>query len=241
MFHFFKRKKMEPITDWPVDMHSHLVPGVDDGCKTADESLSVLRFMRETGVKKWITTPHIFYEYYRNDSSTIEAGYQVLKNHLAEIKEDFEISFAAEYYFDEHLVKMISEKPLLTFGNQYLLVETNMLAEPHGLNEFIFQAGLKGYIVILAHPERYSYLLGNFKRLEELKDRGVLLQVNMLSYSGFYSIPAMKMAREMADLGLIDFLGSDCHNIHQASLIRDLSSDKYFRKALSSNLLNYSL
>jgi len=241
MFHFFKRKKMEPIAEWPVDMHSHLVPGVDDGCKTVEESLAVLRYMRETGVKKWITTPHIFYEYYRNDASTIEAGYQELRNHLAEKKEEFEISFAAEYYFDEHLVKMISEKPLLTFGNQYLLVETNMLAEPHGLNEFIFQAGLKGYTIILAHPERYSYLLGNFKRLEELKDRGVLLQVNMLSYSGFYSIPTMKMAREMTDLGLIDFLGSDCHNIHQASLIREISGDKYFRKALSSKLLNYSL
>ncbi|MFZ9981117.1 MAG: tyrosine-protein phosphatase [Cyclobacteriaceae bacterium] len=241
MFHFFRRKKAEPVFDWPVDMHSHLVPGVDDGCRTVEESLSILRYMREMGVKKWITTPHIFYEYYRNDPSTIEAGYLELKKHLAEVNEDFEITFAAEYYFDEHLVRMISEKPLLTFGNQYLLVETNMLSEPHGLNEFIFQAGLKGYTIILAHPERYSYMLGNFKRLEELKDRGVMLQVNMLSYSGFYSIPSMKMVREMTDLGLIDFIGSDCHNLQQATMIREASKDKYFRKTLALKLVNYSL
>lgn len=241
MFHLFKKKKPEPISAWPVDMHSHLIPGVDDGCKTPEESLAVLRYLRELGIKKWITTPHIFYEYYRNDPSTIEAGYAELKRCLEQSKEEFEISFAAEYYFDEHLVRMINEKPLLTFGNQLLLVETNMLSEPHGLDEFIFQAGLKGYTIVLAHPERYSYLLGNFKRLEELKDRGVMLQVNMLSYSGLYSIPSRKMVREMTDLGLIDLVGSDCHNLHQASMIREVSEDKYFRKALSLNLLNYTL
>lgn len=222
-------------------MHSHLIPGVDDGAKSPEDSLEILNSLRELGIKKWITTPHIFFEYYRNDPETIRKGYERLMTFIKTQKDDFDLSFAAEYYLDEHLVKTVQAKEALTFGENYLLFETTMLSEPLDLNDFIFQAGLKGYRLVMAHPERYTYLIGNFKRLEELRNKGVYLQVNMLSFLGHYSPATKKMAREMAELGLIDFIGSDCHHIGHARLFSELNADRYFRKAVSSNLLNYSL
>lgn len=241
MFHFFRKKKPETLFEWPIDMHSHLIPGVDDGAKSPEDSLTILRSLRDLGMKKWITTPHIFFEYYRNDPASIQAGYQMLRDYLAEQNEQFDVSFAAEYYLDEHLVKTVQAQEALTFGNNFLLFETTMLSEPFDLNEFIFKAGLNGYRLVMAHPERYSYLLGNFKKLEELRDKGVYLQVNMLSFLGHYSPATKKMVREMVDLGLVDFMGSDCHHVFHTKLFAELKTDRYFRKALSSDLLNYKL
>ena len=241
MFHFFRRKKNEPLADWPVDVHSHLIPGVDDGAKSPEDALAILRSLRDLGMKKWITTPHIFYEYYRNDPQTLQNGFRILQEYLSAQQEQFDISFAAEYYLDEHLFKTIETQKALTFGENFLLFETTMLSEPLDLDDFIFKAGLNGYRLVLAHPERYAYLIGNFKRLEELRDKGVYLQANMLSFLGHYSPATKKMVREMVDLRLIDFIGSDCHHVHHAQLFSELNDDRYFRKALSSNLLNYTL
>ncbi|MFZ9503301.1 MAG: tyrosine-protein phosphatase [Cyclobacteriaceae bacterium] len=229
------------MADWPVDVHSHLIPGVDDGAKSPEDALAILRSLRDLGMKKWITTPHIFYEYYRNDPQTLQNGFQILQEYLSAQQEQFDISFAAEYYLDEHLFKTVDERSALTFGENFLLFETTMLSEPLDLDEFIFKAGLNGYRLVLAHPERYAYLIGNFKRLEELRDKGVYLQVNMLSFLGHYSPATKKMVRDMVELKLIDFIGSDCHHVHHAQLFSELNSDRYFRKALSSNLLNYTL
>lgn len=241
MFHFFRKKKVDPITEWPVDMHSHLIPGVDDGAKSPVESYEILKTLRQLGMKKWVTTPHIFFEYYRNDAHSIQAGFNELVSFYKSQLDDFDISFSAEYYFDEHLQREVIEQNILTFGNRFLLFETNMYSEPLDLDDFIFKAGLNGYQLILAHPERYHYLAGNFKRIEELRDKGVYMQVNMLSFLGYYSNDARRMAREMTDLGLVDFLGTDCHNQQQAILLSEVASDQYFRSATRLNLLNQSL
>ena len=241
MFHFFRKKKIEPITDWPVDMHSHLIPGVDDGSKSPEESVKILQTLRQLGMKKWITTPHIFYEYYRNNDSTIKSGHDQLLLYFKNLLEEFDIRYSAEYYFDEHLHTSVLEQKVLTFGDRFLLFETNMYSEPLDLDDFIFKAGLNGYRLVMAHPERYHYLTGNFKRIEELRDKGVYMQVNMLSYLGYYSNDSRRMAREMTDLGLVDFLGSDCHNQQQADLLSELAHDRNFINAVKLNLLNYSL
>lgn len=241
MFHFFRKKKIAPLIDWPVDMHSHLVPGIDDGSRTPEESLTILKKLKQLGMSRWITTPHVFFEYYPNDTNSIKKGMNGLVEYLNMQEETFDITCSAEYYFDENLHRSVISKDVIPFGDRFLLVETNMFSEPLDLDDFIFQSGLSGYKLVLAHPERYQYLAGNFQRIEELRDKGVAMQVNMLSYLGYYSPDARKMARQLTDLGMVDFLGSDCHNIQQADLLADVAKDKYFRKAVELNLLNYSL
>jgi len=241
MFSIF-RPKPKPISFWPVDMHSHLVPEVDDGSKSPEDTLDMLRTMRDLGMRKWVTTPHIFHEYYRNTPETIRAGMKRLNDYLAENKEEFEIAVAAEYYLDDHLVNNLKQgNELLTFGKNYLLVETNMISDSQMLNEFAFDAALRGFQLVLAHPERYDYLAGNFQRLEDLRDRGVLFQMNLLSLLGHYGPVARKMARDMIAKKLFDFAGTDCHHPMHAQLLGELARDPWLHKLAAQDILNYHL
>ncbi len=152
------------------------------------------------------------------------------------------LSAAAEYYLDEALFKMIeTDQPMLTFGQKYLLFETNFITEPFNLKEFIFLATTRGYKLVLAHPERYLYLQNNFLKVQDLLDRGVLLQLNINSITGYYSKPVQKMAFKLIDKGWIHWLGSDCHHLQHAKLMTEAKRSRYFRKVLTLPLLNNSL
>ena len=152
------------------------------------------------------------------------------------------ISAAAEYYLDENLFKMVeTDQPLLTFGQKYLLFETNFITEPFNLKEFIFLATTKGYKLILAHPERYHYLQNNLEKVQDLLDRGVLMQMNISSLTGYYSRPVQQMAFKLIDRGMIHWLASDCHHLQHTVLMEKAKGLRYFRKALTLPLLNNSL
>ena len=223
-------------------MHSHILPGIDDGSKSLQESLDMLKIMRDLGIKKWVTTPHIFSDFYPNTPEIIRSKLKEVKTFVKDAGFDFDIHAAAEYYLDENLFEFIlGDNELLSFGKGYLLFETNMLAEPQMLNDFIFQIGLKGLMPVMAHPERYDYLAGNFRRIEDLRDRGVYFQLNALSLTGHYSRTAQKMARELTEKKLVDFVGTDCHNPAHAALLSELVTDKYFRMLTDRQLLNYSI
>jgi len=150
-----------------------------------------------------------------------------------------EIVAAAEYYLDETLLASLDHtEELLTFSGKYLLFETNFMNEPLNMKEFIFRATSKGYKLVLAHPERYAYLNNDLRKIQDLIDRGVLLQINMSSLIGYYSKPAQSMAFRMIDQGFVHFLGSDCHHLAQAKLFEEIFKAKYFQKALTLPLLN---
>lgn len=223
-------------------MHSHFIPGIDDGVRTPENALEILRIMRDIGFTRWWTTPHIFQDYYRNTPHTIRTGLHVLKQHMEACGEYFQIDVAAEYHLDDHLMEMLNRgDELLPLAGKFLLFETNMLTLPMQFDNFLFHAGTRGWHPVLAHPERYEYLLGDFNQLEEWREKGVLFQVNMLSFDGAYGAGARKMAREMTSKGFIDFLGSDCHHRGQAERLPALQRDSWFRKALEGNLMNHLL
>jgi protein-tyrosine phosphatase len=241
VFDFFKSKP-SVLKIWPADMHSHILPGIDDGSKSLQESLDMLKIMRDLGIQKWVTTPHIFSDFYPNTPEIIKAKLTEVQSFAKKAGFDFDLQAAAEYYLDENLFEYIlTDKELLSFGKGYLLFETNMLAEPQMLNDFIFQIGLKGLMPVMAHPERYDYLAGNFNRVEDLRDRGVYFQLNALSLTGHYSRTAQRMARALTDKNLVDFVGTDCHNPAHAALLNELSTDKHFRILAERPLLNYSI
>jgi protein-tyrosine phosphatase len=221
-------------------MHSHLLAALDDGVKSHAESIDLIRQFYTLGYRKLITTPHIMSDYYRNEPEHIKFTLAELNEQVAKEKIPVVIEAAAEYHLDEELMKKLeARESLLTFGNSYLLFETNFLNEPYQLRDFIFKAITQGYKPILAHPERYEYM--TLEKAEELRDRGVLLQINIPSIIGYYSNPIQRMAIRLIEQGWVDLLGSDCHNNHYMNLLENAIQDKNFRKAVDLPLLNNSL
>ena len=242
MLNWFKKNTSSEIPKLFTDIHSHLLPGIDDGVKSLQEAEEIILQFQELGYHKVITTPHIMQDHFRNTAEIILGKLKDVRDHLIDRNIAMEIDAAAEYYLDEHLIDLLERnKPLLTFGSNYLLFETNFLSEPLNLKEFIFLATTKGYKPVLAHPERYAYLLGNIHKVQDLVDRGVLLQLNIGSLTGHYSKPIQNFAFKLIDKGTIHLLGSDCHNFHHVQLIQKAQRSRYFKKALTLPLLNNTL
>ncbi len=239
MFSFFKKSKNKSIP-LLADIHSHLLPAIDDGVKDFDEALDVVRGLQELGYQKLITTPHIMSHTYRNDALIIRTRLTELNQFLTENSVAITIEAAAEYYLDSWLINEVNDgRPLLTFGKNYLLFEMNYMTEPYQINDFIFKVTTDGYRPVLAHPERYQFM--TLERAEDLRNRGVLMQVNILSFLDYYSKPVRKIAGQLVDRGWVDFLGSDCHNMRHAFLLRHAFKNTYVKKALELPLLNNSL
>ncbi|OGX83456.1 capsular biosynthesis protein [Hymenobacter lapidarius] len=230
-----------------ADMHSHLLPGLDDGAETVEHSLDLLRALREAGFRKLIMTPHIMGDFYKNTPEGIRAALQVLRDAAATAGlGDVELACAAEYYLDEFLGRKLADgTEMLTFGGdkRYLLFETSYMNEPLNLYEIIFELHAQGYQPVLAHPERYTYLHGRFSDIEALRrDHGVLLQVNLNSLAGYYSPAAKRVAEELIDGGLVDFVGTDTHHLrHTETLVRKALPLPYMEKLLRLPLLNQTL
>jgi tyrosine-protein phosphatase YwqE len=243
VFNWFKKKDTEP-TGIPVviDMHSHLLPGLDDGVTSFEESEMIIRQFQELGYSKLITTPHIISDTYRNTPDLILGKLKELNEYLAARQVNIIVQAAAEYYLDEVLFKKVeNNEPLLTLGSRYVLFEMNFLTEPFQLKDFIFLLGVKGYRPLLAHPERYLFLQQDMDKVEDLYNRGVLLQVNTVSLTGYYSKSAQHLAQKLIDKGWVHFLGSDCHSMHHMDLLKQVRNNRYFHKALELPLLNNTL
>ncbi|MEO5979981.1 MAG: CpsB/CapC family capsule biosynthesis tyrosine phosphatase [Chryseolinea sp.] len=242
MFDWVRKKDTKNVNALQVDIHSHLLPGLDDGVQSYEESEDVILHFQNLGYRKLITSPHVMSDTYKNTSEKILARLKKLRAFLVEREIDMQIDAAAEYYLDEYVVKLVDEnQKLLTFGKNYLLFETNFLNEPFNLKEFIFLATTKGYQPVLAHPERYIYLQNNLEKAEDLIDRGVLFQINISSITGFYSKIVQTTANKLIDRGWVHLLGSDCHHLQHVRLVEEAQQLKYFQKAIALPLLNNTL
>lgn len=225
-----------------VDMHSHILPGLDDGADNLDRSLELVQALQAMGYHKLIMTPHIMSDFYKNTPEGIRERLQLLRTAVKEAGIDMQLDCAAEYYLDEGLTEKLAKgEELLTFGDNYLLFETSFLSEPLNLRDAIFQMCGKGYKPVLAHPERYTYFYGKFKELVELRELGVLFQPNLNSLTGYYSPGAKDMAEQLIDEGLVDFLGSDTHSLRHTDSLRKVLSSRYLTKALALPIRNSQL
>jgi protein-tyrosine phosphatase len=222
-----------------ADMHSHLIPGIDDGAKTLDDSIALARRMHELGYTKLVTTPHIQHEYFRNTPEIILNGLEKVRVALKSENVPVEIHAAAEYLVDDGFEEKASTGNLLTFSGKYLLVELSYFNPHPNLKAIIFNLQVDGYKVILAHPERYTYWFSDFSKYEDLKDRGVFFQVNLVSLARFYPDPVKKMAEKLIEKGMIDFVGSDMHNTNYLlALEKSLKEKSLFKLVKSGKLLN---
>lgn len=246
-FDFLKKKNPVEIPfdlSWlQVDMHSHLIPGIDDGSKSMEESISLLSRLASYGLRKVITTPHIMSEYYRNTPEIISMGLEDLRKAAKNHGISLEIEAAAEYYMDEiFLEKIKSGDELLTFGDRYILVETGFINKPQMLLDIIFHLEMAGYKPILAHPERYQYLLVDKKLQDELIERQLIFQVNLLSLTGFYSKGVKEFAEMLLERNAVSFLGTDCHNERYLDMLQTLPKNhRVYEKIRNSEFLNQRL
>jgi len=240
LFHTAETLEPADLSGLKVDMHSHLIPAIDDGSNSLSDSLAMIQKFEVLGYQKLITTPHVMSDFYKNDPESILGGLKKLDQFLQENQVNVTVEAAAEYYLDEHLQELVEKEELLTFGDKHVLFELPFIAEPPNLRQVIFEMQTRGYKPILAHPERYGFWYKDFDRYRELHDQGVLLQLNMLSLIGHYSPQTQKVAEQLIDEQLITFLGSDCHNSHHLELIEQARRTPYFHKLLGSGKLKNS-
>ena len=236
---FFKKKPTSVGLE--VDVHSHLIPGIDDGSQSVEQTLEMLELMQEMGYKKVITTPHIISDLFPNTPARILEEFESLKAQLKKTNIKIELEIAAEHYLDEFAMKALKNGEVLTFGEGYLLFETSLMSKPVVLEEYIFEAISKGLKPVLAHPERYLYFQNNWELLTEISNRGALFQLNISSLGGFYSKPAKTLAERLIDEGLVHFLGTDAHNVEHLEKCKQVLEGKYAKKATSLPLLNKQL
>lgn len=239
-----KRPDRVSIAHLRVDIHSHLLPGLDEGSKNLEESLELILELRNLGFQKLILTPHIMEEFYPNSPNQIQKRLLMLREYLEERNVDIEIEAAAEYYLDAFFMKeLLSNNDLLTFdsqdGKKYLLFETQHLHEPKQLFETIKRIVRKGYTPVLAHPERYNYLQRNRLLVHQLYETGLLFQVNIISFSGYYGNASRELSEYLSVAQMVSFLGTDCHKQEQIEMLqKTMASPMYATVLRTGEILN---
>lgn len=230
------------LSDLKVDVHSHLIPGIDDGSQSMDETIGMLLRFVDLGYKKVITTPHIMQDHYPNTPDIINNGLDKVREEIIKLNIPISIEVAAEYYFDEFLFEKIKSKNILTFGDNFVLFEFSFVSKPHNVDQLIFDFKTNDYNPILAHYERYPYFFdGGTEYVQQLKDKGLKIQLNLNSLTGHYGKPIQKQAEMLVDNKLVDLVGTDCHRIEHLDILESNLKGEYFHKLSELDLLNRKL
>ena len=204
-------------------MHSHLLPGIDDGSPDIETSLSLIRGLEDLGYTRLITTPHAMEDLYPNNRETIQAAFMALNDELVAQMPESRVQFAAEYMLDGNVENLLEKRiPLLTIKDNWVLVELSFASPPIYLKELLFNLQVQGYQPILAHPERYSYYHAQPRIYAQVKAMGCLFQSNLLSFSGYYGSSARQAAEYLVKEGMVDLLGTDLHHQRHLSHLREL-------------------
>lgn len=221
-----------------ADMHSHLLPGIDDGSPDLATSVKLIEGLTELGFKKFITTPHIIQDMYPNKRDDILQRCEVLKKHLESENMNVEIEAAAEYFLDDNFKKILTNKePLLTFGDNLVLVEFSMASEPFDFKESLFEMQMQNYRPVIAHPERYIYQEKNKEFFEELKIAGYLFQLNIMALAGAYGKTVNELARYFIKHQYYELAGTDLHNPQQLAHLHNPSIAHGLKELIDSGKL----
>jgi protein-tyrosine phosphatase len=261
------RKAINAYPDLSVigtDLHSHLLPGLDDGAATLEDSLEMIAMMRNLGYRKLITTPHVVAAYYPNTRERIEGQMYALREEV-ELVEEVEmvervgapggrppesqppvgivIEVSGEYHLDKGFLGLLERGEVIPFGaERYILIEFPWRVYPVRLGEILSEIDRSGFTPILAHPERVPYLAMKFKSYEALKEMGLLFQMNLCSLTGLYGWPIRMVAEKLIGAGMVEVVGSDAHHQAQVRELAKVTQNKHFDKLVQSGrLINHTL
>jgi len=221
MFTFFSKPKT-PLRLWfSTDIHCHVIPGVDDGSPDVDTSCELIAGIHELGIQRIIATPHVTQATFENTPQTLEKPLADLRGAMSQRGIDLPLSNSAEYRIDGLLDSNIENGTLMPFPGNYLLIENSFIQEPWNIEQVVFDLQVKGFKPILAHPERYLYYHNKTERYKALKNLDLAFQINLLSLAGFHGKAEKRMAIELAEAGMVDFIGTDMHGIRHLNCFRE--------------------
>lgn len=237
MFKLFSKPKASKadFSQLGVDMHSHLLPGIDDGSPNMETSLQLIKGLMDLGYSKFITTPHIMWDMYQNTRAIILEKLDQVREAVAKEGLNVEINAAAEYFLDDYVAGLLKDnEPLLTVSGNLVLTEFSMAYPSHSLKDILFDMQMQGYQPIIAHPERYIYLEQNKEFYEELKDIGCLFQLNILSVGGYYGKTVQELANYLLKKGHYDLVGTDLHSFRHLDALQNPALAGPLQKLLDS-------
>lgn len=230
LLNFFKSKKNkepQPLF-YSTDIHSHVLPGIDDGSPNTDVSIELLKAMKSWGIESIVATPHIAEENFENTPQTIKNAYDKLNTRMLDLGVEMNVLYSAEYRIDDRFRKMLEENNIMVMPNNYLLIENSFVQPPIDLKNIIYELQLRDIKPILAHPERYGYYQRKREVYETLFHSGCEFQINLLSLTGYYGDREKETALWLANKGYVSFVGSDLHHFGHVEVInRFLSSKEY--------------
>lgn len=239
---FFKKKPKTTlaslIPQGYVDIHSHLLPGIDDGAKDQADSLSLVNTLRDFGFGQFITTPHVLTGVWNNTYEGIQSVEKTTQEFLKAQGINHPFKAAAEYLMDDVFLKKLKTEPLLKLKDDWVLVEMSYLNAPLQLYDILFDLQMEGYRPILAHPERYLFYHRNTQEYDKLKKAGCKFQLNLLSVTGYYGKHVADIAEKLLNDGMIDFTGSDTHHERHTGAYQNpvlLKDTAPLEKALRAN------
>ncbi len=242
MFSIFKKSTPRFSADYfPIvtDIHSHILPGIDDGSPDVETSLTLIEGLIKLGITNSIATPHIIGDLYRNNANTINTSLALLRNAIAEKQLNFKVNAAAEYMLDAYFLELLQKKvPLLTLKDNIVLTEFSYAERPFNTESMVFAMITEGYQPILAHPERYAYYHNDYKQYHHLSDLGFLLQINLLSLTGYYGKAVSRAATYIIKNNLASFIGTDLHHLRHLEALQHPSNKIIFAQALNQVKFN---
>jgi tyrosine-protein phosphatase YwqE len=239
-FHSKKNIAVYPGFSWlSQDIHSHILPGLDDGSPDIETSLQLLQSLSDAGIQNFICTPHVIGDMYRNTPETINQALSKLKKAVQQNGMSIRLSAAAEYMLDDHFLELLRNKsPLMKLCKNHILTELSYSTAPEKLEQISFEININNYQPLMAHPERYPYYHHNYDAYYRMKELGFLLQVNLLSLTGYYGKNATKAAKFILENKLADFVGTDLHHFKHLNVLTDSKSIEIYEKYLGDKIYN---
>lgn len=241
----FKPKKrinpaMNNFTEHFIDIHSHILPGIDDGAKTMGHSIELLTNMYKLGIRNFVCTPHVIEGVWENSTEKILSTFNELNAVVEQTPnlKEINIRVAAEYMMDENFQKLLENKDFLPIKDNKILVEMSYLAPPANLFETIAEIQIKGFVPILAHPERYKSFHQDLGVYQRLKSAGCMFQINMISLSNYYGKDVHESAIWLLRNNMIDFIGSDLHHMRHMEVIESVVTRKNMMEMVTPIIYN---
>lgn len=214
------QNKQQQYFFYDHDLHSHILPGLDDGVRRLEDAVLIVTRMLALGVKRFTFTPHVMFPALLNTRDSIRQKFDLLLSTLQKEGIELDADYGAEYQASEHVLQLIRQGEIIASREGNVLVEHSFYAASPFFNDIVFSLTEKGFTPILAHPERYPFYEQDIVELcGDLKQKGCRLQVNLLSFTGFYGKDAKRKARLLASAGIIDHVSGDIHSLRQVELL----------------------
>ena len=217
-----------------IDIHTHVIPYVDDGSPNLETSLEMIKHEISIGVNEIICTPHHIYHRYEKSVEEIKKNFQLLKEAVEKENLPIKLYLGQEicYSHREDIIAMLDKGELLTLNNtKRVLLEFSFTREPEDILDLIYNFSIKGYEVIIAHVERYEWM--TLDKVKDLKKEGALIQINSNSILGLTGGKEKRFVKKLLKNNLVDFVASDTHSFRPSTL------DKSLKKINNPDLLNY--